>query len=252
MGYIAPTTQGWISQSFGTNPGGYNPAGGHTGEDIALPVGTPLVAMADGVVVHVGYFSGKYSDNPWWIEPSFAGFVVTVDYGPYLSHYAHCSGSPVLSGRRVAQGEVVAYSGNTGTATSGPHCHWELMPDGWDFNNGTYGRINPRTALGSLSPQGGTITPLSEEDDDMASAEVNKKLDDIWAAADTARKEATNAKLAAQDALKVATDARNEATNAKLAARDAVTLSAQSARAAGGDGPTIDAILDALAKRLQS
>ena len=159
MSYIPPTTDGWTSQPFGTNPGGYNPAGGHTGEDIAVPVGTPLVAMADGVVVHVGPFSGKYSDNPWWIEPSFAGFVVTVDYGDYLSQYAHCSGSPVLSGKRVTQGEVVAYSGNSGSATSGPHLHWEVMPDGWDFQNGTYGRIDPRSIIGAPVAAQGDITP---------------------------------------------------------------------------------------------
>ena len=157
MNFIPPTTKGWTSQKFGTYPGGFNPAGGHTGEDIAVPVGTPLVAMAEGVVVHVGYFSGKYSDNPWWIHPGFAGYVVSIDYGDYISHYAHCSGSPVLSGKRVRQGDVVAYSGNTGTATSGPHLHWEVMPDHWDFNNGTYGRINPRTITNqTIAPQGDT------------------------------------------------------------------------------------------------
>jgi murein DD-endopeptidase MepM/ murein hydrolase activator NlpD len=159
MTYIPPTAEGWTSQKFGTNPGGYNPAGGHTGEDIAIPIGTPLVAMADGVVVHVGPFSGKYTDNPWWIMPSFAGFVVTVDYGEYLSHYAHCSGSPVLSGKRVAQGDVVAYSGNTGGATSGPHCHWEVMRDGWDLQSSTYGRIDPRSIIGAPIAAQGDITP---------------------------------------------------------------------------------------------
>lgn len=161
MSYIAPTTAGWTSQKFGTNPGGFNPSGGHTGEDIAIPVGTPLVAMADGVVVHVGYFSGTYSDNPYWIQPSFAGFVVTVDYGPYVSHYAHCSSSPVKVGQRVTQRQVVAYSGNTGSATSGPHLHWEVMPDGWNLNTNRYGRINPRSIIS-------TITYASTEEIDMA------------------------------------------------------------------------------------
>jgi hypothetical protein len=182
MSYIPPTTEGWTSQKFGTNPGGYNPAGGHTGEDIAIPIGTPLVAMADGVVVHVGPFSGKYSDNPWWIEPSFAGFVVTVDYGDYLSQYAHCSGSPVLSGRRVAQGDVVAYSGNSGSATSGPHLHWEVMPNGWNFNNGTYGRINPRSIIGAPVAAQGTITPQSStesEEDFMGGLIDANQAEDI-------------------------------------------------------------------------
>ena len=159
--YIAPTTKGWTSQKFGMNPGGFNPAGGHTGEDIAIPVGTPLVAMADGVVVHSGYFTGAYNSNPWWIQPSFAGFVVTVDYGAYLSHYAHCNGSPVLKGQRVKQGQLVAYSGNTGSATTGPHLHWEVMPNGWNFNNGRYGRINPRSLMSIQAPS-------TQETDDMA------------------------------------------------------------------------------------
>ena len=179
MSYIPPTSAGWTSQAFGTRPGGYNPAGGHTGEDLAVPVGTPLVAMADGVVVHVGYFTGKYSDNPWWIEPSFAGYVVTVDYGAYLSHYAHCSGSPVLSGKRVQQGDVVAYSGNTGSATSGPHCHWEVMPNGWNFQNGTYGRINPRTiTTGTIAPQGAAEV----QEDELSAQDVDRIINEINAA----------------------------------------------------------------------
>ena len=184
MTYIPPTTEGWTSQKFGTNPGGYNPAGGHTGEDIAIPVGTPLVAMADGVVVHVGYFEGSYSDNPWWIMPSFAGFVVTVDYSDYLSHYAHCSGSPVLSGKRVRQGDVVAYSGNTGSATSGPHCHWEVMRNGWNLQSSTYGRIDPRSIIGAPVAAQGDITPQSttESEEDFMGGFIDKnQAEDIVA-----------------------------------------------------------------------
>jgi hypothetical protein len=133
--------------------------------------------MADGVVVHVGYFTGKYSDNPWWIEPSFAGYVVTVDYGDYLSHYAHCSGSPVLSGKRVQQGDVVAYSGNTGSATSGPHCHWEVMPNGWNFQNGTYGRIDPRTiTTGTIASQGAVTTV---QEDELSDAQVERIINEV-------------------------------------------------------------------------
>lgn len=147
------------------NPGGFNPSGGHTGEDIAIPVGTPLVAMADGVVVHAGYFQGSYASNPWWIQPSFAGFVVSIDYGPYISHYAHCSGSPVRAGQSVTQGQVVAYSGNTGSATTGPHLHWEVMPDGFNLNNGRYGRINPRSILTTITTQASTEDDMFTDED---------------------------------------------------------------------------------------
>lgn len=162
-GYIAPTSAGFTSQRYGSNPGGYNPAGGHTGEDIALPIGTPLVAMADGVVVHAGRFSGAYWDNPWLIVPDWAGFVVTVDYGGALSHYCHCSGSPVTTGQRVRQGQTVAFSGNTGSATSGPHCHWEVMLNGWNVGNGTYGRTDPRSIITGLAPAGTITKPAASK-----------------------------------------------------------------------------------------
>jgi murein DD-endopeptidase MepM/ murein hydrolase activator NlpD len=170
VSYIAPTLAGWTSQRFGTHPGGFNPAGGHTGEDIACEVGTPLMAMAGGVVAHVGYFTGTYLDNPWWIEPSFAGYVVSVDYGPYVSHYAHCSNSPVEVGQAVRQGQVVAYSGNSGSATTGPHVHWEVMPDGWDLGSPTYGRIDPRTIVNGITAQSTT----EPKESTLSAAEVKE------------------------------------------------------------------------------
>ena len=48
---IRPLREGIpISQEYGTNPGGYNPAGGHTGRDYAAFQGEKLVAIADGRV----------------------------------------------------------------------------------------------------------------------------------------------------------------------------------------------------------
>jgi murein DD-endopeptidase MepM/ murein hydrolase activator NlpD len=128
--------------------------------------------MADGVVVHVGYFGGTYADNPWWIEPSFAGYVVTIDYGPYLSHYAHCSGSAVAVGQRVNQGQTVAYSGNTGSATSGPHLHWEVMPDGYNLGTSTYGRIDPRSIL--------SLTPATNEEGFLMALTDQQQKDIYW------------------------------------------------------------------------
>ena len=159
MGYMPATTAGWTSQPFGSNPGGYNPPGGHTGRDRALDVGTPLVARGDGLVLHSGWLPGTWSDNPWLLVPDWAGFVVVIDYGPFLSVYAHCDGSPVKAGARVRMGQHVADSGNSGSATSGPHLHEEAMPDGWDVMNGTYGRVDP-DLFGGLDYAGTTITPL--------------------------------------------------------------------------------------------
>jgi hypothetical protein len=143
MGYIWPVNAD-ISQDFGALPNnGFNPPGGHTGRDFKVGVGTPVHAIADGTVVAVGQLPEPYSSNQWWIEGQWAGNVVIIDHGPLVSIYAHLSEWYVNIGDRVSQGEVVAASGATGGASTGPHLHFEVMPDGWDFNNGTYGRVNP-------------------------------------------------------------------------------------------------------------
>lgn len=134
-----------INQLFGTFPGGFNPPGGHTGTDYGTPIGTPIRAIADGVVKHADWFRGAYYDNPWLIEPSFAGIVVVIDHGECLSVYAHMNDTPLNPGQRVKQGQIIGHSGNTrnGVDVFGPHLHFEIMPDGWSVNNGTYGRVNP-------------------------------------------------------------------------------------------------------------
>jgi hypothetical protein len=156
----------WIIQQFGN----YQPDG-HTGTDYPCPVGTSVRAVTDGTVVHVGYYAGTYADNPYWISPGFAGFCYVVDHGSFIGIYGHCQdgGARVHEGQQVIEGQVLGLSGNTGAST-GPHLHFEVLPDGYVLNSYMYGRIDPARIFGSaaISPQG-TITPTeSEEDDDMA------------------------------------------------------------------------------------
>jgi hypothetical protein len=163
----------WLIQTFGN----YQP-NGHTGVDYPVEIGTPVRAVASGTVKHVGWYSGSYADNPYWISPSFAGFVLVIDHGAFIGIYAHLSSSPVNVGEWVSDGQVVAYSGNTGGST-GPHLHFEILPDGWDFNNGMYGRINPASILagtgGGIAAMGSvtsTSEPTIQEDDEMSAADV--------------------------------------------------------------------------------
>ena len=86
----------------------------HHGVDVALPVGTPLTAPADGVVVKKGNGpSGgitlilKHEDNRH-----------TVYY--HLQKPSH-----LAKGAQVKRGELIGFSGNTGAST-GPHLHMEL------------------------------------------------------------------------------------------------------------------------------
>jgi hypothetical protein len=142
MGYIWPVNAA-ISQEFGANPGGFNPPGGHTGRDFAVQPGTPVHAIGNGTVVAVGQLPEPYSSNQWWIEGNWAGNVVIIDHGPLVSVYAHLSDWYVKVGDTVVQGQVICASGASGGASTGPHLHFEVLPDGWDFSNGTYGRVNP-------------------------------------------------------------------------------------------------------------
>jgi hypothetical protein len=176
-----------VSQHFGDNPtqnlpadswlirtfGNYQP-NGHTGIDYPVVEGTPVRAVAGGTVKHVGWYSGSYADNPYWISPSFAGFVLVIDHGAFVGIYAHLSGSPVAVGETVREGQTVAYSGNTGGST-GPHLHFEVLPDGWDFNNGMYGRVNPDTFLSgaaAIAPQSSIVT--TPQEDTLSAAEVQE------------------------------------------------------------------------------
>lgn len=162
----------WIIEQFGN----YQPDG-HTGEDYPCKSGTPVHAVTSGAVLHAGRLGGTYADNPWWISPSFAGYVYVVDHGSFIGIYGHClnGGARVAKGQRVAEGQVLGLSGNTGAST-GDHLHFEVLPDGYVLNSYMYGRINPANLFG-LASQSAEITPTtSQEDDDMAWSDADKQF----------------------------------------------------------------------------
>jgi murein DD-endopeptidase MepM/ murein hydrolase activator NlpD len=89
----------------------------HAGIDFAVPVGTPVRAAGAGVVVETGDFF-------------FNGHSVYLDHGQGLvTLYCHLERIDVAPGERVAAGQVVGLSGNTGR-TSGPHLHWTVLANG--------------------------------------------------------------------------------------------------------------------------
>ena len=106
-----------------TSPQGYrtDPITGevsyHSGTDIAVPEGTPILAAADGTVTianALDSWGGSY------------GYHVKLDHGGGLTTlYAHCSSICVTVGQQVTAGQVIAYVGHTGRAT-GPHLHFEV------------------------------------------------------------------------------------------------------------------------------
>jgi len=114
---------GHVTSGFG---GRYQPMGGnswenHQGLDIAVPVYTDVKATGGGIITTAGY-SGGY------------GYLVIVDHGMGIeTYYAHNYELSVSVGDRVARGQVVAKSGNTGFST-GPHVHYEVRINGRAVN----------------------------------------------------------------------------------------------------------------------
>jgi murein DD-endopeptidase MepM/ murein hydrolase activator NlpD len=89
----------------------------HEGIDLAVGMGTPVVASAAGTVIVAGWMGGY-------------GNLVVVDHGNGIATaYGHNTSVTVGVGQSVAQGQLIAYSGNTGHST-GPHVHFEVRING--------------------------------------------------------------------------------------------------------------------------
>jgi murein DD-endopeptidase MepM/ murein hydrolase activator NlpD len=89
----------------------------HAGVDLAVAYGRDVKAAAQGVVAFAGTQNGY-------------GTTVVIDHGAgRQTRYAHLSDSLVQAGDRVAEGQVVGKSGNSGRST-GPHLHFEMLVNG--------------------------------------------------------------------------------------------------------------------------
>jgi len=105
----------------------------HLGVDFAAPFGTPVRAVAAGVVSFAG-----------WVRE--LGRTVRIDHeGTLASAYGHLSRiAPVVEpGTTVSQGEVIGYVGASGLAT-GPHLHFAL------FRDGQY--VDPLAQMAAMQP----------------------------------------------------------------------------------------------------
>ena len=113
--YVRPVP-GPISSTFGPRWGRL-----HAGIDFAIPVGTPVKAIAAGVVELASYDAGGYGHH-----------VVVRHADGRRSLYAHLSTVREL-GERVVAGQVLGRSGNTGQST-GPHLHFEMRGKNGPFD----------------------------------------------------------------------------------------------------------------------
>jgi murein DD-endopeptidase MepM/ murein hydrolase activator NlpD len=103
----------------------------HQGVDFAAPRGTPILAVADGLVT----FSGKKGGYGRMVEVKHVDGLVT--------RYAHNQTNLVKEGQQIRQGQKIATVGSSGTAT-GPHVHFEVLRNGKHENPIRYaGRKGP-------------------------------------------------------------------------------------------------------------
>ena len=95
----------------------------HRGVDFGAATGTPIYAAGDGTISFVGKKGG------------YGNYVMIKHDGKYSSAYAHVSrfASGLSAGKKVKQGQIIAYVGTSGMST-GPHLHYEILVGGTQVN----------------------------------------------------------------------------------------------------------------------
>lgn len=144
-----------ITQRYADNATIYNYGAGHGAIDYGVPVGTPIVALEDGVVTHADWAwnlaggPGDWVARDYQIKPApgdtrTGGGIMVRLVNSIGSRWwvCHLSRTDLNPGDRVRRGQIIGYSGNTGSST-GPHTHVALLPPSPAWGNGYYGSIDP-------------------------------------------------------------------------------------------------------------
>ena len=107
--------KGEITQKF-------DPSNSHFAIDVAADIGTAVKSVLDGKVLF----------SEWSVD---TGHVLIIDHGEnIISVYKHNSKTLKTQNNFVKAGEVIAYSGNQGNLSTGPHLHFELWKNGTPIN----------------------------------------------------------------------------------------------------------------------
>lgn len=126
--------------------GNQNPL--HDGIDFALPEGTEVLAVDEGIVTEAG--QGAY------------GNTITVFHPWGQSVYGHLGEIQVEVNQNIEKGKKIALSGSSGV-TTGPHLHFGLKPQAIGNLNHHNGYIDPAPYLGLISPDQLALTQTLED-----------------------------------------------------------------------------------------
>ena len=114
----------------------------HSGVDLKARLGDPVAASQDGVVLFAGWYYGY-------------GNLIIIDHGDGITtRYGHLSSFAAEAGQEVKRGDIIAYAGSTGRATS-PHLHYEVRVNGE--------AVNPTEPIFLETED--TVPVLTDEDD---------------------------------------------------------------------------------------
>jgi len=141
----------------------------HTGVDFAIPIGTKLRSIGDGVVDSIVDYGSVNVGK---------GVFVKLDNGVRIL-YGHLSQTTVKLGEHVKAGDIIGLSGNTGHST-GPHLHLQAydvsgkLIDPTSMANGVFNSVASNLSLDKLNPFKGVETQIHA---------LNTKLDSFayWA-----------------------------------------------------------------------
>lgn len=123
--------QGRVTSNIGDSRDGGSRK--HNGMDIAVPVGTPVPAALSGEVIKV-----------WRADAGGLSVKVKYDDGTVVG-FAHLDSTDLKQGQRVAPGDVLARTGNSGKGT-GPHLHYTVTQGGK--------KVDPRSVKFGALPEG--------------------------------------------------------------------------------------------------
>jgi len=133
--------------SYSDDFGDPRPQGRHEGVDILSPMGTPVVAVADGTILRMSRVESGRGGITIWLR----------DTDGNVTFYAHLSAiaDGLEEGSPVAVGEQIGAVGNTGDARGGPtHLHFEIHP-------GDGAAIDPFGELSAVDPDKAVQTPAA-------------------------------------------------------------------------------------------
>jgi murein DD-endopeptidase MepM/ murein hydrolase activator NlpD len=97
----------------------------HTGIDLGVDIGTPVLATQSGQVIFAGWSAIGY------------GWLVIIQNDQYITYYAHNSAFKVIQYEYVKTGDIISYSGSSGNS-SGPHVHYEARIDNFPVDPLTF------------------------------------------------------------------------------------------------------------------